>query len=186
MNYLSFAWVLPLENNVHDLHETIYREARDSGARSSDQVRTLIGLLLSHRAPEPIFKPLWKAPRIAHCIAGGPGSWPRGDFEFRAIDEARDGENGLGIYFETFRASMPLGRISAFIPGASLDSLMSSSFREQRTEATERLFGGRWHMEFTPVRNSGPRGKFRIRAWKNEGSAAPPSSEEGGCLISYP
>lgn len=168
------------------MHETIYREARDYGARTSDQIRRLIGLIFAHRPPEAIFKPLWSAPQIAHCLAGGPGTWPHGDFEFRAIDETREGRRGLGIYFETFQTSWPMGRVSAFIPGASLDSLQRRGFRDTTTTVTEKLFGGSWKLELAPDPNPASGMKFRIRAWENKASSSPPPLEAGACYLSYP
>jgi len=139
------------------LHEGIYHEAKKQGAQTSDQTRLIVGLAFTEKLPEPMLKPIWSAasPRV---WCGTDRNSPV-QFEFFSINESRNGQQGIGIYFINFRSVLPMERFSAFVPQMSTYDFFKKTRPPVKTFAKGSLFGGTESFEFQINYRRGP--------WKN-------------------
>jgi len=140
----------PIERVALVVHEWIYYRARQyGGALNSDESRRVLGLIFSGKNPEPLLSPIWNADHIAWCMAGTKGT-DRENYEFYAIDETQGNRSGVGIYFKEFKSSYLTSRVSVFLPGMTLEKLVSNRFSNTFGTATNHLFGKEWVFEMAP------------------------------------
>jgi hypothetical protein len=170
------------------LHEAVYRKARRLGATTSDESRRVIGMALSNQTLDPVFEPLWKAPRHMWCGAGIDGT-DQEVFELYFSDEVRNGVSGMGLYAKVMKGKLQLTRTSAFIPGLTLDNFVQYKFTKLTTQVTNSLFRHSWNLMITPPRDPshetiiGANSHIYVRAWAN-GEKLPPLSQ-GFCAFQH-
>lgn len=118
------------------LHETIFLRARIGGEATSDDARRLVGLLLSDRKLEPMSEPEWSAPRYIGCNTTGIKPQDHPLFEkFEIYDQVHNGQAGIRVEFSDYGnvGAFALFHTSAFVPGLSIDALLTG--KEPRIQA---------------------------------------------------
>lgn len=132
------------------IHEALYYEARQQGALLSDDTRNIVGRLFAQKLPSPVLEPIWNQHGMWWCSTQPVNSknLMQENFEFFVVDEDRNAQQGVGIYFNTFKNYSQYERTSSFFKGlrirdffigkANFDSLVHSH-----------LSGLDWTMEYT-------------------------------------
>lgn len=112
------------------LHEVIYRDARESGAKKSDEVRAIIGEVFTSASPVGRFSQVLLKKEHVWCGAGSDET--KGSvFELYAIDERRDSVDGVGVYFHAVAGEYMLSKTDTFLPGVKMHDLLDGQFSSE-------------------------------------------------------
>lgn len=141
------------------IHEWIYKRARSYGSRNSDETRKVIGQIFSGNNPEPILSPLWNATKKIECSAGIEGTHHE-TFEYFGIEEVQNNLKGVVLYFRIFKGVTLTSRLSAFIPGITLDQFLNNNFSRLTLTAIQKSIAKNWEIEIY----SDDKSKFQMRA----------------------
>lgn len=111
------------------VHEFMYFKAKVSGAVDSDEARRVVGEILSNKQLDPIFPTeLISKPKV-WCGVGG--SKPLQEIhEFYLVEEERNKETGIAIYFFSIGNKSVISKTSSYIEKITWKSFISDSNRE--------------------------------------------------------
>lgn len=77
------------------------------------------------------------------------------NFKLFGINEVRNGQAGVGIYFEIFKNFLQMERLSAFVPNMNINDFFRWKYPLTQTTAYGDLFGNSWMLEFKPDYQNG-------------------------------
>jgi len=151
------------------LHEYWYKVARSRSLKTSDDTRRMIGLLMSGQLPEPIMRPVSGKKSLSCAVGGYSGAVPQELFDLEIIDEVKNGQSGVGIYFRRLKNELKLGRTSLFLPNLSMEKIRNSDFSSVQASAKEEVFNRYWTVEMRPAIKNNPNTPtysfLNLRAW---------------------
>jgi hypothetical protein len=127
------------------LHEYIYHQARNSGSLDSNESRHVVALIFTGNNPEPMFSPLWSANQYLTCHAEEPqGDHAIPTYQMYAVDETRNGVDGVALYFGELNGVTFSTRTSAFFSELKTQQLKDENFGAASSKAMNSFFNKSW------------------------------------------
>jgi hypothetical protein len=131
------------------LHELIYKEGReDFGATTSDDVRRLVGVLMSATPPDPMYEGYFNN-KVLSCVFAKYGqNDPSSQLDM--YDDTVNGVKGITLQAMTLHGDYNWGKTHFFIPNISTDSIavneLPVDLPEFQGTMTEEIYQRSWNV----------------------------------------
>jgi hypothetical protein len=160
------------------LHEALYKAARETKAKTSDDTRRIVGMILAEAPLPAINQPIFGKKKLS-CLtfAETQPDLVLGS-AFYVIDSSKGGKSGVSFYLSVLDGYFNMARTTVFIPGTSIQTLATVGMPSMQLIANQDIFNRFWHLEIIP--SSNPQ-SFGLRAWL-EGST-PSGMTVGFCQL---
>jgi hypothetical protein len=129
------------------LHESLYKDAREMNAKTSDDTRRIIGLTLSDQVLDAELKPILGKPHLGCFSFDSAGN--HFGAGFYVVADFQQGTPGVSLYFQFLNNTFVLGRTSIFLPNVTLDSFRSGPFPVVDVHTPEAIFDRDWEIKIS-------------------------------------